>query len=77
MSGSALQRPGDLEDERQRRNVLSALDFSHMRALDASQVRQRLLRDALVGSLFAHRRTECHGWLGLVGGRANRPASLY
>jgi hypothetical protein len=72
----ASQSTRDLEEDRQGRHVLAALDLAHMRAFDASQVGQRFLGDALCGSLGSYHRTEGLGQFGIEGGRANRSAAL-
>lgn len=56
--------------------MLTALDLSHVRALDPGEVGQRFLGDALTRSLFANSRSERDGWFRLVGCRANGSASL-
>lgn len=73
---TAIERTGDLEDDRQRGHVLAALDLAHVRALDASQVRQRLLRDAALHSQRTHRCAESFCQLGIEGGGAGRSTGL-
>ncbi|KAG1436146.1 hypothetical protein G6F57_020794 [Rhizopus arrhizus] len=73
---AAFERAGDLEDDRQRGHVLAALALAHVRALDASQVRQRFLRNAALRPQRAHRRAEGLRQLGIVGGGAGRSAAL-
>ena len=56
--------------------MLAALDLADVRALDAGQVSQRFLGDALVGSLIANGGSKRDGWFCFVGGRAGASASL-
>ena len=56
--------------------MLAALDLSHVRPLDPSQVSQRFLGDALVGSHFAYGSSKRDGGFGFVGGGSGGSASL-
>jgi hypothetical protein len=56
--------------------MLAALDLSHVRALNAGQVRKRFLGDALARSLIANGGPKRDGWFCFVGGRAGGSASL-
>jgi hypothetical protein len=49
--------------------MLATLDLAHVRTLNASQVGQRLLRDAALRAQRTHRRTEGLGQFGIEGGR--------
>lgn len=75
-SGTASQRLGDLEDDRQCRHVFAALDLTHVGTLDAGQVRQRLLGNAAFRAQCTHRRAEGLGQLGVEGGGAGGSAAL-
>ena len=76
MGRTAFQRTGDLEDQGQRGRVLAALDLAYVLALDAGQVSQRFLGDALVGSHFAYGSSKRDGGFGFVGGGSGGSASL-
>lgn len=72
---TAVERAGDLEDDRQRGHVLATLDLAYVRMLAAGLVRQRILRDAAppdAARAPPRRRrepTRRHGWW-------SRPAAL-
>ncbi|MNG03220.1 hypothetical protein D3C84_862890 [compost metagenome] len=74
---TAIKRAGNLEDDRQRGHVLTALNLAHVRALNSSEVRQRLLGDAALRTQRAHCRAESLRQLGIEGGRAGWSAGLY
>jgi len=74
--GIASQPARNLEKDGQGRHVFAALNLAHVRTLDARQVGQCFLGDALSGSLGAHHGTEGLGQFGIESGRANRPAAL-
>jgi hypothetical protein len=74
--GTPAQGTCDPKYQDKRRHMLAALDLSHVGTLDAGQVRERLLRHALFGPGFPHRRPEGSRGRRLEGGRTSRPASL-
>ena len=74
VGGTAFQRTGDLEDERERGDMLAALDLAHVRPFDAGHVGQRFLSDTLVGSFLPHGSPKRDGWFRFVGsGAGGRP----
>jgi hypothetical protein len=74
VGGTAFQRTGDLEDERERGDMLAALDLAHVRPFDAGHVGQRFLSDTLVGSFFPHGSPKRDGWFRFVGSGAGGAA---
>ncbi|EKA41055.1 plasmid stablization protein [Pseudomonas aeruginosa CI27] len=76
VGGTAFQRTGNLEDERERGDMLAALDLAHVRPFDAGHVGQRFLSDALVGSFFPHGSPKRDGWFRFVGSGAGGAAPL-
>ena len=73
---AALQRPRDLEDQCQRGHVLATLDLAHVGALDACEVCQRFLGDAVLCANRAHSSAEGERRHGIECRCAGRPSSL-
>jgi len=48
--------------------MLATLDLPHVRALNARQVGQRLLRDPLFQPFFSNHSAKCDGWFRFIGG---------
>lgn len=77
VGGTAFQRTGNSENHGERRCVLATLDLAHVRALNAGDVRQGFLGDALAGSHFAHGGSKRDGGFGFVGCGSGGSAFLY